>query len=210
MQSKVMKNAKLIWDYFASFNQIKQSDAIVVCCSYDLRICDYACDLARRFNISKIVFTGNTGNWTNHLWEIPEAQVFKNRALKNGINLEAIITEEKATNLAENIAFSKELLPDVKSVTFITKPNTILRVKLTVPIHWPDIKSYTSCPQFSFPDEISHIVGVFGIINEMIGDIQRIQKYPHLGYQIKHELPESILSAYKYLIDEGYTNHLMK
>jgi uncharacterized SAM-binding protein YcdF (DUF218 family) len=210
MYSKIIKNAKIIWDYLASFNESKKSDIIVVCCSYDLRVCDYACDFAKKMSIPKILFTGDTGNWTNHLWEISESKVFKERALKNGIESEAILTEKRAKNIAENIAFSKKMLPNATSVTFITKPNTILRVKLTVPIQWPDITSYTSCPQFHFPDDVSHIVGVFGVINEMIGDIQRIIKYPELGFQIHHKLPENVMIAYEYLVNEGFTNHLMK
>jgi len=211
MQSQVIVNAKVIWDYLASFNQAGSSDAIVVCCSYDLRVCDYACELAQKLQVPQIVFSGNTGNWTGHLWDAPEAQVFKERALKeNGFNPTLVLTEEKATNIGENIAFSKELLPEAKVVTFITKPNTILRVKLTVPLHWQDITAYTSCPQFSFPDEVSHIIGVFGVISEMVGDIQRIIKYPGLGFQIHHDLPENVLAAHKYLVNEGFTHHLMR
>lgn len=65
-------------------------------------------------------------------------------------------------------------------------------------------------PQFSFPDEVSHITGVFGVISEMVGDIQRIMKYPDLGFQIHHSLPEYVLAAYEYLIKEGFIHHLIK
>ena len=209
MQSKAIVEAKVIWDYLSSFKQTGTSDAIVVCCSYDLRICDYACELAQEQKITRIVFSGSSGNWTRHLWDVPEAQVFKERALKHGINPASILTEEKATNIGENIAFSKELLSAVKAVTFITKPNTILRVILTAPLQWPGINAYTSCPQFSFPDEVSHIVGVFGVISEMVGDIERIMKYPGLGFQVHHDLPENVLVAYDYLVGEGFTQHSM-
>lgn len=210
MQTQVIKNAKLIWDYLASFNQMGSSDAIVVCCSYDLRIADYACELADKLQIPQIAFSGNSGNWTTDLWDVPEAQIFKERALAIGFNRARILTEVQATNIAENIAFSKKLLPEATAVTFITKPNTILRVKLTVPIQWPDITAYTSCPDWSFPEEVSNINGVFGVIHEMVGDIQRIIEYPVLGYQVDHELPEDVLAAYDFLVREGYTQHLIK
>ena len=209
MSSEIINNAKLIWDYLASFHQVGNADAIVVCCSYDLRICDYACELMKETETPQLLFSGNTGNWTRQLWDQPEAQVFKARALENGIDPAFIITEERATNIGENIAFSKKLLPDAKIVTFITKPNTILRVKLTVPVHWRTITSFTACPQFSFPEDVSNIVGLFGVINEMVGDIQRILAYPALGYQAPHYLPETVLVAYESLKNEGFTTHLM-
>ncbi len=210
MPTEVIKNAKLIWDYLASFHQGQTSDAIVVCCSYDLRVCDYACGLMAEIGAQQLLFSGNTGNWTRQLWDEPEAKVFKARAIKNGIDPALILTEEQATNIGENIAFSKKLLPDAETITFVTKPNTILRVKLTVPLHWSGITAVTACPPFTFPDRVSNIVGMFGVINEMVGDIQRILSYPALGYQIAHNLPAHILTAYEFLIDQGFTEHLMR
>jgi len=210
MPTEAIKNAKLIWYYLASFHQEQPSDAIVVCCSYDLRVCDYACPFMKEIGAQRLLFSGNSGNWTRHLWDEPEAQVFKTRALQNGIDPTRILTEEQATNIGENVAFSKKMLPDAKSITFITKPNTILRVKLTVPLHWQNITAVTACPQFTFPDEVSNIVGVFGVINEMVGDIQRILAYPSLGYQVAHDLPTHILTAYESLVDQGFTKHLMR
>ena len=34
-------------------------------------------------------------------------------------------------------------------------------------------------------------------------------KYPELGYQIQHNLPENILTAYDYLVSQGYIDHIM-
>ena len=41
MQTPTLKNARILWDYLSSFKAVAPSDAIVVCCSYDLRVCDY-------------------------------------------------------------------------------------------------------------------------------------------------------------------------
>lgn len=182
----------------------------MVCCSYDLRICDYACELLHKLHVPRIVFTGNKGNWTVHLWDEPEARIFKKRALQNGIKPSVILTEEQATNIGENIAFTKRLIPEASAVTFVTKPNTILRVKLTVPVQWPNVTAYTSCPQFTFPEEVSNIIGVFGVINEMVGDIQRILEYPKMGYQVEHNLPPEVLNSWQYLVAQGFNIHRME
>ena len=209
MTSVTIKNAVRIWDYFSSFNSYASSDAIVVCCSYDLRICDYACSLLRDGVAAKLVFSGNSGNWTRHLWDKPEAHVFSERAAAVGVDPAQIVVEDQATNIGENIRNARHLLPDARTVTFVTKPNTILRVRLTVPIQWPGITFYTACPRFSFPQDVSNVIGLIGVISEMVGDLERIAKYPELGYQIPHVLPPEIVKSWDYLIQKGFTHHLL-
>lgn len=204
----IEKSAEL-WRYMSSFNRQEKCDAIVVCCSYDLRVCDHACSLIKAGIADKLILSGNTGNWTKHIWSKPEAIVFRDRALSNGIDEKYIVIEEEATNFGENITFSKHLLPKAKIVTFVSKPSALLRLKLTVAAQWPEVTAYVSSPRIKFPDEISNVVGILGVINEMVGDIDRVQKYPDLGFQIPHELPENILEAWHYLLEQGFTEHLM-
>ncbi len=210
MYSEVILKSKLIWDYLSEFSQNVNTEIIVVCCSYDLRVCDYACSLLNKTGAKKLIFTGNRGNWTDNLWSNTEAQVFRERAIKNGINPDKIEVEERATNIGENINFSKELFKDNETITFISKPNTILRVKLSIPIHLQDHDSYVSSPKFNFPEDVSNVVGLYGIINEMVGDIQRILEYPRLGFQVEHSFPMEVLEAFNFLIEKGFTSHLMQ
>jgi len=209
MNTKTIEEAQKLWTYMSSFVDSAKVDAIVVCCSYDLRVCDYACQLLKNGISNKLVLSGNTGNWTRHIWNEPEAEVFKNRALGKGVHQDKIILEKNSTNFGENIIFSKKILSDVKSVMFVTKPSALLRVKLTVEAQWPEVSSFFGCPDIKFPNEISNVVGVLGVINEMVGDIERIQKYPEFGFQSKHEIPEDIMSSWVYLLDQGFTEHLL-
>jgi uncharacterized SAM-binding protein YcdF (DUF218 family) len=185
------------------------SDAVVVCCSYDLRVCDYACELIRQDVAPRLVLSGNTGNWTRHLWKLTEAQVFRNRALANGVSANQIYLEENATNFGENIAFVRQLMPDLQRVTFVTKPASVLRVSLTVPVRWPGIAAFVDAPPFAFPEEVSNVIGVFGVMHEMVGDIDRVIQYPSKGFQIPHVLPADIIDSWKALLAEGFGNHLL-
>jgi uncharacterized SAM-binding protein YcdF (DUF218 family) len=182
---------------------------VVVCCSYDLRVCDYACGLVKAGLSNRLVLSGKTGNWTRHLWTRTEAEVFRDRALDNGIAESAILLEDRSTNFGENVAFTRALLPHAKAVTFVTKPASVLRVKLTAEVNWPGITHCVSCPDFQFPMDVSSVIGVFGIINEMVGDVERVQRYPALGYQSPHELPQDVLVAWTSLVQKGFTYHLM-
>ena len=156
-----------------------------------------------------MILSGNIGNWTRHLWSVPEAHVFRERALQCGVAPSAILTENQATNFGENIAFVRRLAPTLKRVTFVTKPNSILRVKLTVPIQWPGVTAFVDAPPLRFPEEVSNVVGILGVIDEMVGDVDRILKYPALGYQAPHDLPAEILESWQDLQKAGFKNHLL-
>jgi len=202
--------ASVIWNYMASFKTEAPSDAVIVCCSYDLRVCDYACLLLQSGLTNRLVLSGNTGNWTSQLWDQPEAHIFLARAIENGVSKESNLVEDRATNFGENVRFSQAMLPNATRVTFVTKPAAVLRVKLTVEAQWPDVEAFISCPEIDFPSEVSNAVGVLGIINEMVGDIERIQQYPERGFQANHELPDEIVAAWEYLVGQGFNHHLIE
>ena len=205
--SETLRRAGEIWDYMSSFASRSRSDAIVLCCSYDLRVCDHACKLVDAGIADTLVISGRHGNWTRQLWNRPEAEVFRDRAIENGLHKEQILLETRATNFGENIRFSRALLPRVNRVTLVSKPNSLLRVKLTAAAQWPDVEAVVSGPGFRFPSEVSNVIGIWGVINEMVGDIDRIQTYPALGFQAAHRLPDRILDNHEYLVAQGYTVH---
>jgi uncharacterized SAM-binding protein YcdF (DUF218 family) len=209
MHTSTLEHARQLWNYMSSSREREISDAVIVCCSYDLRVCDYACGLIKQGVAPRLVLTGKTGNWTRHLWDVPEAHVFRDRALANGISPGLILLEERATNFGENVAFVRKLLPQARRVTFVTKPASILRVALTVPVQWPQVTAFVDSPPFSFPEEVSNVIGVFGVINEMVGDIDRITHYPAQGFQVPHIVPPEILVSWNALIAQGFTHHLL-
>lgn len=209
MESDTIVHASTLWQYLSSFRSVGPADAVAVCCSYDLRVCDHACNLVKRGIANTLVLSGNTGNWTRHIWRRPEAEIFAERALENGLPSSAIVIENKATNFGENVAFTRSLLRDASTVLFVTKPAAVLRVILTAKAQWPGIGIHVSCPSVRFPYDVSNVVGVLGIIDEMVGDVERILEYPKLGYQMPHELPAHIVKSWQYLQEHGFTRHLL-
>ena len=43
----------------------------------------------------------------------------------------------------------------------------------------------------------------------MLGDLQRIMTYPKLGYMTPQTIPDSVQTAFDFLIEAGFTNHLL-
>jgi uncharacterized SAM-binding protein YcdF (DUF218 family) len=137
------------------------------------------------------------------------AALHGDRALANGISPGSILLEERAINFGENIAFVRDLLPDLKRATFITKPCAVLRVVLTIPIQWPGLTAFVDSPPHSFPEEVSNVIGVLGVIHEMVGDIDRVIQYPSRGFQVPHRLPPQVLESWRALIAEGFVQHML-
>jgi len=209
LAKSTLERAGELWHFLSALRSREPADAVVVCCSYDLRVCDYACDLIKQNLAPRLVLAGKSGEWTRHLWSEPEAHVFQRRALANGIEPHQIHLEECSTNFGENIAFVRELMPQLRRVIFVTKPNSILRVVLTVPVQWPEVTAWVDSPPFSFPEEVSNIIGVFGVIHEMVGDVDRVLRYPARGFQRPHAVPETILESWQALVVEGFSRHLV-
>ena len=44
-ETSTIKRAAEIWNYMAALNERVKSDTIILCCSYDLRTGDHACEL---------------------------------------------------------------------------------------------------------------------------------------------------------------------
>ena len=111
MESETITHASVLWTYMSSFASAVPADGIVVCCSYDLRVCDHASSLMHEGLAPTLVLSGNTGHWTKHIWSRPEAAIFKDRAVVNGVPHSGVLIEDQSTNFGENISFSRKLLP---------------------------------------------------------------------------------------------------
>ena len=75
---------------------------------------------------------------------------------------------------------------------------------------WPEVSYAVTSPDLQIQDQVTENHGWEDIINEMVGDLQRIQLYPKLGYQTKQEIPKEVKKAYNELVKLGFTKHLLK
>ncbi len=203
--------AEILWNYHRYFVPTDQADVIIGLGSYDLRVADRCAEMFYAGVSSRIVFTGSLGNWTREKWDRPEAEVFAERALERGVPEEAIFRETEATNIGENISLTRRLLEsqgtEVRKIVVVTKPNTIRRAFATASKVWPEIEWFTDCPQFQFTAQPMAEHPLEALINEMVGDIERIQKYPELGFQIPQKIPEEVRAACLRLIEAGFNKH---
>ena len=212
MNKDVIDLSNTLWNYHRLKLECSSCDLILGLGSYDLRVADHCADLYLKKVASKILFSGALGNWTRDMWDQPEAEVFKKRAITLGVPEKDILLEFQATNLGENLIFSRQILEEkrieTKGIVLVTKPNTLRRAYATAKKVWAEKEFFTDCPGFEFSEQATENRSNAEIIDEMVGDIERILEYPELGYQIKQEIPAEVIEAYEKLVALGFTSHM--
>lgn len=201
--------ANILWDYHNLVLPTSKADVIIGLGSYDVKTAVHCAQLYADNVAPKLLFTGKDGNWTRGKWNKTEAEVFGDIALKEGVKVNDLYLEKEATNIGENLSFSKELLCEhaIQSAVLVTKPNTLRRAKATADIQLPDWDIYTSCADVNLVDQISDEHSLIDLVNEMTGDLQRIIDYPTKGFQSTQEIPNEVLKAFNHLQTLGFNSH---
>lgn len=212
---------KCIWDYMKMNQKLEKSDAILVLGSYDIRVAEYAAKLWLDGWAPYLVCAGSgTVHSNSDVWQhfigSTEAEVFADVARKAGVPDIAILIENKSQNTGQNYEFTLELLKEknitVSNIIAVQKPfmerRTFATGKVWLPKH---VDLIVTSPEISLEEYPNELIGKNDHwIHNMVGDLQRIKEYPKKGFQIEQEIPDDVLNAYNFLIDEGYTKSLIK
>lgn len=206
--------AQILWDYNNIQQPLKKVDCILVLGNFDIRTAQYGAKLFLEGYAPLIITTGNKSDSNRNLWDLPEAQIFANEAMRLGVPKDKILLEQNATNTGENIVFTKKLIEDmglqINSFIVVQKPYMLRRVYATFMKQWPGKDIIMSAPKLSFEEYSNDVLPKDFIINIMVGDTQRIKLYPEKGFQIPQEMPKSVWKAYEELVKRGYSHHLIK
>ena len=212
--------AKILWNYHKLNQKIHKSYAILVFGSHDLNVAKKAARLYLDGFSNLIIFTGGFGRITREIWNVSEAEKFKEIAIKPGVPSENILIETNASNTGENISFTKKLLKEhkifSKDFIIVDKPYRERRTFATLKKQWQEIDFTITSPNYSYEDYVKFYsdnllnISCHEFISIMVGDLQRIKLYGEKGFQIKQEIPDYVWEAYKKLVQLGFTEHLCK
>lgn len=214
LSQAVIENALVLWNYHCRIDSLAVASdverVIIGLGSYDLAVAEHCADLYLQGYANKIIFSGKDGNWTTGRWQKTEAEIFADQAIAKLVPVQDILLEKSATNLGENILYSRaivaELLPSVGEVILITKPNTTRRAYATFMANWPQMRVMVSAPVREFAEVVAGY-SLEDLVHELVGDVQRILNYPQKGFQISQEVPDAVLQAFESLYALGYRHH---
>ena len=211
--AEINYHAKRIWDYHHMNHKLEHADCILGLGSHDVRVAERAAELYLDGWAPIIVFSGGLGNFTLGNWDRPEADIFKEVALKAGVPEEKILVENNSTNSGENIINTRELLAKEgihpERFILVQKPYMERRAYATFKKNWPGKHAIVTSPQISYDDYPTDKITREDVINIIVGDLQRIKLYPKLGFQIHQDIPEEVWESYNFLVAAGFTNHCL-
>jgi uncharacterized SAM-binding protein YcdF (DUF218 family) len=206
-----LADARILWDFHAVGQEVSAADVIVCLGSYDARVAVRCAELLRGDVAPVAVITGGYGNWTRGRFDQPEAAIFAAVIENHGIARARLILETKATNIGENVAFARLALRDraIRRAILITKPQTQRRVWATARRQWPEVECTVTAPAADLLSQAVDEPGLTRLIEEMVGDVQRLMEYPAAGFQVAVEIPSQVLDAYRRLRGAGFDGHCL-
>ena len=208
----VLEDAQILWDFHQLHHELRPTDVGIGLGSHDLGVADHTADLFHRGMFPRIVFTGANAPTTVDLFPDGEAIHYARRAVDLGVSADAILIEPRATNTAENITFTRQLLAEhditPQSVTIICRPYQQRRAYATCRKQWPEVEVICSSRPQSFRDYLDTIADDDRVINMLVGDTQRTTIYAERGFAIPQPVPTTVEGACSRLAAQGYTRRL--
>ena len=218
MDKQLLNDLQVLWDYMHMGMEPRKADCIAAFGCYDELIGRRAAELYHMGLAPWVVFSGGLGRNTEGLWRTTEAERFAAIAMDAGVPESAILLETRSANSAENFLFTKQLLAGRgipgRHILAVHKPYMERRVWAAAKVYWPEAELTITSPQVSIQEHIRAAEGVGmterGVIETVVGDIQRMELYARKGYQIPQDIPPQVWAAYDRLVAAGYTGQLVK
>ncbi|GAA2814420.1 YdcF family protein [Saccharopolyspora taberi] len=207
-------DVQTLWDYHDLHHRLRECDVGVGLGSHDLGVADRVVDLYEQGYFPRVVFTGANAPTTVERFPRGEAVHYRERALELGMPDSAILVEPRATNTAENIEFTRELLSSrdvlVGSLLLVSRPYQQRRAFATAKKIWPEVDIVCSSQRTALDDYVRSIGDVDRVINMLVGDTQRITVYAERGFSVPQDVPPNVDAAYQRLVAAGYTSRLVR
>jgi uncharacterized SAM-binding protein YcdF (DUF218 family) len=141
-------------------------------------------------------------------WDRPEARVFADAAIEEGVPPEAILLEEQAQNTADNFVLSRALAEraglGLRKLLVVAKPYMTRRGYATGRKAWPEAELVMQCESIGMADYFEREPDPERALLALVGDLHRILVYPAMGFQIPQDVPAQVIDALRRLVEAGY------
>jgi uncharacterized SAM-binding protein YcdF (DUF218 family) len=188
-------------------------DCVIVLGSKYPEVARFAGELCARHRYPLLVFSGNRGRNTAGL-PTTEAETFERIARPLLPPTTRVLLETRATNTGDNIRFSLRLLAEhgiePRDFLLIQNPTMTRRALATFAKERPGVPVTCISPDRSYDEYLTTAAAARSLIDDLVGNLQRLLVYPDRGYQIAQEVPEPVLAAYRFLLSRGFDRQLLQ
>lgn len=213
-----LPHLQIIWDYLCLHREPEKADCIVGFGNFNTDIARRAAELYLQGYAPKVLFTGGLGRNTEGLLPEPEAVRFAKVAMECGVPEEDIILEDKSTNTAENILFTRRKLEELglphDRLLGVHQPFMERRIWAAMGIYWKEADFRVTSPQVTIPEYLRRAreqgISENASISVIVGDFQRMELYAEKGWQLPQTIPEEAWQAFRALVEMGYDKQLAK
>lgn len=207
------QDVKTLWHYHQMHHVLQPADVGIGLGSHDPGVPMVAVDLFNRKLFPRLIFTGANSPTTIDRFPRGEAIHYREYAIEHGVPADAVMVETTATNTAENIELTRQLLAaegiSVTSVILMSRPYQQRRSYATCRKLWPEVDVQCASQPLSLAGYVSMIGDVKRVIDMLVGDTQRIDVYAERGYAIPQHMPAEVRAAFGRLVTAGYTSRLL-
>lgn len=207
------QDARILWNYHQLDHELRPGSAGIALGSNDLAVATHAARLYHQGYVPVLVLTGANSPTTIARFPRGEATHYREHVLELGVPEQAILVEPTAANTGQNIERSRDVLRaagvQVDSVLLISKPYMQRRAHATCRRLWPEVTPVCTAESADFADYVRRIGNARLVIDHLVGDLQRVAEYPAKGFAIAQQVPDSVLAAYRRLVQAGFTSRLL-
>jgi uncharacterized SAM-binding protein YcdF (DUF218 family) len=205
--------ARRIWEYHHLHHELRPTSVAIGLGSHDIGVATLAAELYFEGLFPVLVFSGGNSPATAPRFPGGEACAFRLRAIDLGVPPQAILVEPCATNTGENIRFSRELLHNaavpVSSVMLISMPGMERRAYATCLRVCPEVEVVSASQNIDFEIYLQSFGDPRLVINDLVGDLQRVIEYPRMGFAVLQDVPPDVRAAYEHLVRAGFASRLL-
>ncbi|SBT52771.1 YdcF family protein [Micromonospora auratinigra] len=213
LPDEVRADVETLWRYHDMHHELHRCDVGIGLGSHDLGVAVIATRLFQAGLFPWIVFTGANAPTTIERFPRGEAVHYRGYAIEQGVPAEAILVEPRATNTAQNLEYSRQLLAEhripVKSVLIMSRPYQQRRAYATCRLIWPEVDVVCASNPLELDDYVRSIGDPRRVVDMLVGDTQRIEVYAERGFAIPQEMPDEVRAAFERLVAAGYTSRLI-
>jgi uncharacterized SAM-binding protein YcdF (DUF218 family) len=206
----------IAWDFMRLVHRPVRADAILTLGSFDVHAAVHAAALWKAGLAPVIIMSGGVahrGGLLDTDWDRPEARVFADSAIGEGVPADAILLEERAQNTADNFLLSRALARQkglgLQKLLVVAKPYMTRRGYATGRKAWPEAELVMQCEPIGVADYFAREADPGRTLLALVGDLHRILVYPAMGFQVAQEVPATVVEALRSLVEAGYGARLV-
>ena len=194
-----------VWDYLAVAEPPARADVVFVFGSQALAVPSHAAELYRAGHAPVVLVSGRYGRMTRDVFDQPEALVFRDRLLRDGVPPEAVVTETLAGNTLENVRFGLAALHRqriaVGSALLVAKPFVMRRCAATFARQAPGVRVRCCPPETNLARSIDRPPTAFAA--RLAAEVDRLDRYAAAGDIAKQRVPVTVREAVRRIACAG-------